>query len=190
MLILNVLTIPVRILVGMLVDKFGPRIMYATLLALCGALCFFFAFATSYEMLAMARLLLGCVGAGFVIGINAISEWFPARQVGWRKVFTVAGATSGRRRRRHFPAVGRAGFRRPECLARWAVATTGVIALVYSVIFYVLASDTPKGSTYFKPKKLGAMEVTSRGDLALYIMMQIPMMAALAVLTWKLSRLA
>ena len=31
------------------------------------------------------------------------------------------------------------------------------------------------------------MEVTSRSDLALYVAMQIPMMAALAVLTWKLS---
>ena len=38
LLILNVaLTIPVRILVGMLVDKFGPRLMYAVLLAVCGA---------------------------------------------------------------------------------------------------------------------------------------------------------
>ena len=187
LLILNVaLTIPVRILVGMLVDKFGPRIMYATLLALCGTLCFFFAFATSYEMLAMARLLLGCVGAGFVIGIRLISEWFPAKQVGlaegiyggWGNFGSAAAALS-------LPLVALAfgGLN----AWRWAVATTGVIALVYSVIFYALASDTPKGSTYFKPKKLGAMEVTSRGDLALYIMMQIPMMAALAVLTWKLS---
>ncbi len=29
-------------------------------------------------------------------------------------------------------------------------------------------TDTPKGSTYFKPKKMGAMEVTSRGDFVLY----------------------
>ena len=84
LLILNVaLTIPVRILVGMLVDKFGPRIMYSALLAVCGALCFFFAFADSYEMLALSRLLLGCVGASFVIGIRLISEWFPAKQVGF-----------------------------------------------------------------------------------------------------------
>jgi NNP family nitrate/nitrite transporter-like MFS transporter len=187
LLTLNVaLTIPVRILVGMLVDKFGPRIMYAALLAVCGTLCFFFAFATTYEMLAMARLLLGCVGASFVIGIRLISEWFPAKQVGlaegiyggWGNFGSAAASLS-------LPLVALA-FGGPDAW-RWAVATTGVIALVYSVIFYALASDTPKGSTYFKPKKLGAMEVTSRGDLALYVAMQIPMMAALAVLTWKLS---
>lgn len=187
LLILNVaLTIPVRILVGMLVDKFGPRMMYAALLAVCGALCFFFAFADSYEMLALSRLLLGCVGASFVIGIRLISEWFPAKQVGfaegiyggWGNFGSAAAALS-------LPLVALA-FGGPDGW-RWAVATTGGIALVYSVIFYRLASDTPKGATYFKPKKLGAMEVTSRGDLALYAFMQVPMAAALAVLTWKLS---
>lgn len=187
LLTLNVaLTIPVRILVGMLVDKFGPRIMYAALLAVCGALCFFFAFATTYEMLAMARLLLGCVGASFVIGIRLISEWFPAKQVGlaegiyggWGNFGSAAAALS-------LPLVALA-FGGPDAW-RWAVATTGVIALAYSGVFYALASNTPKGSTYFRPKKLGAMEVTSRSDLALYIFMQIPMMAALAILTWKLS---
>jgi len=33
------------------------------------------------------------------------------------------------------------------------------------VLYYFIVSDTPKGSTYFKPKKSGAMEVTSTGDL-------------------------
>ncbi|NOQ16454.1 MAG: MFS transporter, partial [Methyloprofundus sp.] len=47
--------------------------------------------------------------------------------------------------------------------------------------------NTPKGSTYFKPKKMGAMEVTSKGDLLLYIVMNIPIYLALSVLTWKLS---
>ncbi len=189
LLTLNVaLTIPVRILVGMLVDKFGPRIMYATLLAVCGALCFFFAFADSFEMLAMGRLLLGCVGASFVIGIRLISEWFPAKQVGlaegiyggWGNFGSAAASLS-------LPLVALA-FGGPDAW-RWAVATTGVIALVYAVVFYRLASDTPKGSTYFKPKKLGAMEVTSRGDLALYVAMQLPMTAALVALTWKLNQL-
>lgn len=48
-------------------------------------------------------------------------------------------------------------------------------------------SNTPKGSTYFKPKKMGGMEVTSRSDFFLYLLMSVPMYAALAVLAWKLS---
>jgi NNP family nitrate/nitrite transporter-like MFS transporter len=62
-----------------------------------------------------------------------------------------------------------------------------VLAIVYGVIYYFSVSNTPKGSTYFKPKKSGAMEVTSLGDLILYILMSIPLYLALALLTWKLS---
>jgi NNP family nitrate/nitrite transporter-like MFS transporter len=70
---------------------------------------------------------------------------------------------------------------------RYAIGLTGAIALVYAFIYYNSVSDTPKGSTYFKPKKTGAMEVTSKGDFYLYLLMNIPMYAALALLTWKLS---
>jgi len=187
LLILNVaLTIPARIVVGMLVDAFGPRRMYSMLLFISSFLCFGFAFADDYEQLAIMRFLLGFVGAGFVIGIRMVSEWFPAKQVGiaegiyggWGNFGSAAAALS-------LPAIallygGDDGW-------RYAIATTGVISLVYSVIYFFSVSDTPKGSTYFKPKKTGAMEVSSKGDFFLYLIMNIPMYAALAVLTWKLS---
>ena len=187
LLILNVaLTIPARIIVGMLVDAFGPRRMYALLLFISSFLCFGFAMADDFERLAVMRFLLGFVGAGFVIGIRMISEWFPAKQLGlaegiyggWGNFGSAAAALI-------LPSValmygGEDGW-------RYAIATTGALALVYSLIYFFSVSDTPKGSTYFKPKKNGAMEVTSKGDLFLYLVMNIPMYAALAVLTWKLS---
>jgi NNP family nitrate/nitrite transporter-like MFS transporter len=70
---------------------------------------------------------------------------------------------------------------------RYAIGLTGVLTLVYSVIYFFSVSDTPKGSTYFKPKKNGGMEVTSKGDFFLYLIMNIPLYAALAVLAWKLG---
>jgi NNP family nitrate/nitrite transporter-like MFS transporter len=83
LLILNVaLTIPSRIVIGMLVDRFGPRLVYSGLLLISAFFCWGFAFANSYEQLALLRFLGGFVGAGFVIGIRLVSEWFPARQVG------------------------------------------------------------------------------------------------------------
>lgn len=186
-LILNVaLTIPARIVVGMLVDKYGPKIMYSLLLGISSFICFFFALADSFEQLAAARFMLGFVGAGFVIGIRMISEWYPAKQVGlaegiyggWGNFGSAAAAMT-------LPTIalmfgGDDGW-------RYAVALTGAIALVYAFIYYNSVSDTPKGSTYFKPKKSGGMEVTSKGDLILYLVMNIPMYAALALLTWKLS---
>ena len=46
LLILNVaLTIPARVVVGALTDKFGPRIVYSALLAICAIPCFAFALA-------------------------------------------------------------------------------------------------------------------------------------------------
>ncbi len=83
LLILNVaLTIPARIIIGMLVDVFGPRKTFSILLFITALLCFAFALSDSFEMLAITRFLLGFAGAGFVIGIRMISEWFPAKQMG------------------------------------------------------------------------------------------------------------
>ncbi len=169
LLILNVaLTIPARIIVGMLVDRLGPRITFSALLFISSFICLFFAFADSYETLAISRFALGFVGAGFVIGIRMIGEWFPARQVGiaegiyggWGNFGSAAAALS-------LPALallygGDDGW-------RYAVASTGALALIYSVIYYKMARNTPKGSTYFKPKKTGAMEVTSRSDFFFYL---------------------
>jgi NNP family nitrate/nitrite transporter-like MFS transporter len=70
---------------------------------------------------------------------------------------------------------------------RYALATTGVMVGLYSFVYFRLARNTPKGSTYFKPKKSGGLEVTSKFDLYFYLLMNIPMYLALAVLVWKLS---
>ncbi|KAG1707571.1 Serine/threonine-protein kinase PrkC [Nymphon striatum] len=76
------MTIPARIVVGMLVDKFGPRILFSSILVLGGLISIAFAWAGSYESLAIMRFLSGFIGAGFVVGIRMIGEWFPAKQTG------------------------------------------------------------------------------------------------------------
>ncbi len=187
LMILNVaLTIPARIVIGILVDKFGPRIIYSGLLIISSFICIGFAMADSFEQLALFRFLLGFVGAGFVIGIRLVGEWFPAKQVGiaegiyggWGNFGSAAGAMT-------LPTIalmfgGDDGW-------RYALGLTGIIAGVYGVIFYFVARNTPKGSTYFKPKKSGGLEVTSWKDFYFYLFMNIPMYIALAVLAWKLS---
>lgn len=189
-LILNVaLTIPARIIIGILVDKFGPKRSYSALLALGSIPAFMFAFADNFEQLALARFLSGFIGAGFVIGIRLVGEWFPAKQVG-----IAEGIYGGWG---NFGSAAAAGTLPMIALAfggadgwRYAIMITGMISLVYSVIFFFSVSDTPKGSTYFKPKKAGAMEVTSKGDLWFYIFMTMPLYATLTLLTWKLSSAA
>jgi NNP family nitrate/nitrite transporter-like MFS transporter len=187
LLVLNVaLTIPARVIIGMLTDKYGPRLVYSILLIVMSIPCFMFAFAETYTQLAIARFLLGAIGAGFVIGIRMVSEWFPHKELGtaegiyggWGNFGSAAAAFT-------LPTValmfgGDDGW-------RYAVAITGVMSLIIGIIYYFNTSDTPKGATYFKPKTMGAMEITSKGDFFLLILMKIPMYIALAVLAWKLS---
>jgi NNP family nitrate/nitrite transporter-like MFS transporter len=187
LLILNVaFTIPARVVVGMLTDKYGPRIVYSALLAICSIPCFAFALSETFIQAAISRFALGFIGAGFVVGIRLVSEWFPHNELGtaegiyggWGNFGSAAAAFT-------LPTVavmlgGEDGW-------RYAMAITGVMSLLFSLVFYANVTDTPKGSTYFRPKNLGAMEVTSTGDFFLLLLMKIPMYGALALLAWKLS---
>jgi len=187
LLFLNVaLTIPSRTIVGMLVDKFGPRLMFSVLLVISGILCIAFSMSQTYEQLAAFRFLLGFAGAGFVIGIRLITEWFPAKQAG-----TAQGIYGGWG---NFGAAA-AGFLLPAMAAyvggdegwRGAAGSAGVVSIMYAVIFYMFVRNTPKGATYFSPKKLGPMEVTTKGDFVLYLIMCVPMFLAMGVIAWRLS---
>ncbi len=187
LLILNVaMTIPARIVVGMLVDKFGPRIMYTAVLVLGGLISIAFAWAQSYEQMALLRFLSGFIGAGFVVGIRMIGEWFPAKQTGlaqgiyggWGNFGSSAAAVT-------LPVI--AANIGDDSGWRIALTLASVLAIAYGLFYYTRVTNTPKGSTYFKPKKMGAMEVTSASDLVIYLLMNIPLFLALALLTWKLA---
>ena len=187
LLIINVaLTIPARVLIGSLTDKFGPRVVYSALLAICSVPCFVFALADSFTQLLIARFALGCIGAGFVVGIRMVSEWFPPRELGtaegiyggWGNFGSAAAAFT-------LPTLallfgGEDGW-------RYAIAITGLMSLLFSVVYYKNTADTPKGATYFRPKNLGALEVSSKGDFYFLLVMKTPMYLALALLNWKLS---
>lgn len=187
LLILNVaLTIPARVIVGMLVDKLGPRKTYSSLLMISGVLCALFASAQTYEQLAITRFLMGFVGAGFVIGIRMIGEWFPARQVGLAEgIYGGWGNFGSAFAAMTIPTIalmfgGENGW-------RYALYSLSIITFLYGAFYYKVARDTPKGATYFKPKKIGGLEVSNKRDFIFLIVMTIPMYAALAILNWKLS---
>ena len=187
-LILNVaLTIPARILIGILVDKYGPRRSYSLLLLVCGFLCLGFAAAQTFEQLAVMRFLLGFTGAGFVIGIRLVSEWFPAREVGIAEgIYGGWGNFGAAVAKISMPIIAVSVFG-GEFGWRYAIALTGVLAILYSGVFYHNVRDTPKGATYFKPKKTGGLEVTSKGDLVFYMLVNLPIYLILYVLAWRLS---
>ncbi|MBU8907799.1 NarK family nitrate/nitrite MFS transporter [Desertibacillus haloalkaliphilus] len=186
--IVNVaLTIPARIIVGKLLDKYGPRKVYAGLLIIMSIPTFVFAFGTSFMQLLIARLILSSIGASFVVGIRMVSEWFPPRSVGmaegiyggWGNFGSAAGAML-------LPWLSLTMFGGDNGW-RYAVAFTGLVCLIYGIIFYIFARDTPEGKEYKKPKKIAAMEVSSWGDMVLLILWTIPLYAALTLVAWRLQ---
>jgi len=189
LLFLNVaLTIPARIFTGALVDKFGPRVMYSLLLAVSGVLCLGFAAAQTYEQLAAARFLLGFTGAGFVIGIRLVTEWYPVKQAGSAQgIYGGWGNFGAAIANFTLPAMAVAFAAVMTDGWRGAVAVAGIVSMLYAGVFYAKVRNTPKGSTYFSPKKLGPMEVTSFGDFILYAIMSAPITLAIAIIFWRLS---
>ena len=188
LLICNVaLTIPARIIVGALVDRYGPRRVYTWLLVAASVPCVGCALANEFWQLVVCRLLVSCVGAGFVVGIRLVGEWFDAGEIGLAEGiygglgnFGMAAATFA------LPLV--AGLFGGASGWRWAMALSGVACVVYAVIFNRFAQDVPRGREFRKPKAKGALEVCTRGDLLSLVFMQVPLVACLAVLVWRLEK--
>ena len=83
------LTIPARILIGALIDRFGPRIVFSGLMITMSIPVFFFAFGNSFVQLLISRLVLGSIGAGFVVGIKMVANWFPPKMIGRAEGFGI-----------------------------------------------------------------------------------------------------
>lgn len=181
------LTIPARVGIGMLVDRFGPRRVYTWLLAFASVPCLAIAFSNHFWQLVICRLLISCVGAGFVVGIRLVGEWFDAREIGMAEGiygglgnFGMAAATFG------LPLVALA-FGKDDGW-RWATALSGVLCLLWAFVYHAKAVDAPPGKEFKRPKKRGALEVTTRPDLAGLVLMQVPMVLCLGVTAWRLVR--
>ncbi|NJL02185.1 MAG: MFS transporter [Spirulinaceae cyanobacterium SM2_1_0] len=197
LLICNVaLTVPARVIIGMLLDKYGPRITYSLLLIYAALPCIGFALAQNFSQLVIARLALSIVGAGFVIGIRMVAEWFPPKEIGtaegiyggWGNFGSAAAAFS-------LPtlaillslgATDAAGA--PILSWRLVIAATGIIAACYGCIYYFNVQDHPPGKVYQRPKRTSGIEVTSRRDFWFLMAMNVPLVGILAVLAWRLSK--
>ncbi|PWL22435.1 MAG: MFS transporter [Synechococcus sp. XM-24] len=191
------LTIPARVLIGMLLDKFGPRKTYSAILVFSVIPCLLFASAQDFNQLVVARLLLSIVGAGFVIGIRMVAEWFPPKEIGlaegiyggWGNFGSAFSALTLVALAGFLSFSG--GFELPTgAILNWrgAIALTGIISAVYGVIYFFSVTDTPPGKAYQKPAKSAGLEVTSMRDFWGLLGMNVPFAAILCVLCWRLQK--
>lgn len=181
------LTVPARIFIGMALDRLGPRRVYAAILMFAAVPCTLFALADSFELMVASRLLLSIVGAGFVVGIRMVSEWFPPREVGtaegvyggWGNFGSAAAAFA-------LPIL--AGVLGGDDGWRWSIGLTGVIAAAYGFVYLRVVSDTPPGVAFVRPKRQGALEVTSRPAVFGLAALMLPLNAVLGIIAWRVWR--
>jgi MFS transporter, NNP family, nitrate/nitrite transporter len=185
------ITIPARIIIGALLDRHGPRITYSILLMFAIVPCIATAVAQDFNQMVIARLLMGIVGSGFVLGIRMVSEWFPPKEIGMAQgIYGGWGNFGAFGAEFALPliATGTAFLAGGATNWRFAVVSTGVVAAIYGVIYFNSVTDTPPGKEYKRPKKYGAMEVTSRGDFYGLLIMNFGLIFALGLLAWRLAQ--
>ena len=204
------LTVPARIIIGMLLDKFGPRLTFSLLLIYAAIPCLIFATAQDFNQLVLGRLLMGIVGAGFVIGIRMVAEWFPPKDVGTAEGIYGGWGNFGSAFSAFTMVIiatalsvlpGAFNFGEPETFKvlgiavnaqvlnwRAAIAISGIIAAVYGVIYYFSVSNTPPGRVYRRPRSARGLEVTSVKDFWFLMVMNLPLTLILGVLAWRLTK--
>ncbi|MCP3997625.1 MAG: MFS transporter [bacterium] len=193
LLIANVaLTIPARIIVGALIDRFGARIVFSGLMVVMALPAVVFVLANTFVQMLIARLVLSSVGAGFVIGIKMVAQWFPPKYIGRAEGFYAGWGNFGSA----FAAmtlpwfaisVMDGWFGLGDNAWRWALGVNGLVMGVYGVMYYFLVRDVPEGEQLHKAKKTEPMMVSSYGDLIQYLVWSIPLVGALGVLAWRVS---
>lgn len=188
------LTIPARIAVGALIDRYGPRVVFSSLLILMAVPTVLFAFGNSFLQLMIARLVLGTIGASFVIGIRMVSQWFPPKMIGRAEGFYAGWGNFGSAWAAiTLPwialTVMNKWFGMAEGGWRWALFINALVAAGYGVIYYRTVRDTPEGTEFKGTSRMQPLLVTSYADLAQYLLWSFPLVGALGLLAWRVSRI-
>ena len=143
-------TILARFAVGPMCDKYGPRIAYTVMLSLGSIPVFGIAFAWDYTSFMVFRLLIGIIGASFVITQFHTSVMFAPNVVGTANA-TVGGwgNAGGGVTQSVMPLVfaGVFALGLSSTLSwRYSMIVPGVLMLLVSVAYYKFTQDTPDGN--------------------------------------------
>ncbi|CAN7591804.1 MFS transporter [Pseudoduganella sp. LjRoot289] len=144
------ITIIVRLVIGPMCDHYGPRKTYTGLLLLGAIPVLGVAASQSYESFLFFRLLIGAVGASFVITQYHTSVMFAPNVVGTANAAAAGWGNSGG---------GVAQGLMPLLMGamvmagvgekygwRAALVVPGVLMLIMSVVYYKFTQDCPQGN--------------------------------------------
>ena len=165
------ITILVRLIVGPLCDKYGPRKTYTALLIIGSIPVFGVASANSYESFLFFRLLIGAIGASFVITQYHTSIMFAPNVVGTANAASAGwGNAGGGATQALMPLLLAAlvMFGVEQTMGwRIALIVPGVMMVIVGFLYWKLTQDCPQGD--FKELREQGVVVGSdkKGGLAI-----------------------
>lgn len=159
------ITILVRLIIGPLCDRYGPRKTYSCLMLLGAIPVFGVASAQSYESFLFFRLLIGAIGASFVITQYHTSVMYAANVVGTANATAAGwGNAGGGAAQAIMPLVLGAVIMlgAGEALGwRVALLVPGVLMLIMAFLYWRYTQDCPAGN-YSALRAAGALPDTDK----------------------------
>lgn len=167
------ITILVRLIVGPLCDKYGPRKTYTALLVLGSIPVFGVASANSYESFLFFRLLIGAIGASFVITQYHTSIMFAPNVVGTANAASAGwGNAGGGATQALMPLLLAAlvMFGVEQAMGwRIALIVPGLMMVIVGALYWKFTQDCPQGN--FKELRAAGIQVGSEKKGGMSILM-------------------
>jgi MFS transporter, NNP family, nitrate/nitrite transporter len=144
-------TIVARLLIGRLVDKYGPRIIYTWLLILCAVPVLFIGTSNTYTSFLLFRLAIGVIGASFVITQFHTSVMFAPNIKGTANATAGGFGNAGGGAANFFMPMIASGFTALDFCSKedsWRIAmiVPGIMLLVCAFLYYRYTKDAPEGN--------------------------------------------
>ncbi|MCL7941552.1 NarK family nitrate/nitrite MFS transporter [Halomonas sp. ATCH28] len=144
------ITVVVRLLIGVLCDRIGPRKAYTWLLCLGSLPVMGIGFANSFETFLLARLAIGAIGASFVITQYHTSIMFAPNVVGTANATSAGwGNLGGGTTQILMPLIfsGLLMLGVNEAFGwRLAMVVPGVVLFLTGIAYYRFTQDAPNGN--------------------------------------------
>ncbi|PCR91812.1 MFS transporter [Natrinema ejinorense] len=130
-----------RILTGWLSDRWGAPTVFAIVLTYVGVFSIASAFAQSYSVFFVTRLIVATAGITFVIGIQHVSEWFDEEQLGTAEgIYAGVGNAGAAGGALVLPRVFTEGWSGPIFDTSWRAAFfyTGIVSILLAIVYYTI----------------------------------------------------
>ncbi|ELY78609.1 nitrate/nitrite transporter [Natrinema pallidum DSM 3751] len=130
-----------RVLTGWLSDRWGAPTVFAIVLAYVGVFSIASAFARSYAVFFVERLIVATAGITFVIGIQHVSEWFDEEELGTAEgIYAGVGNAGAAGGALILPRVFTDGWNGPLFESNWRAAFfyTGIVSILLAIVYYTV----------------------------------------------------